>query len=93
MIIDWECSRFTKEACPRNAEEEWLVKLTDPKYYRLKDTLSVYGEKTLKKLNLRTGMKLSSKNYHEVFEKVKESEFFKDMYEDKPLGDSIEIEV
>ena len=22
MIIDWECSQYTKEACPRNARQE-----------------------------------------------------------------------
>lgn len=22
LVIDWECSRFTKQACPRNAREE-----------------------------------------------------------------------
>lgn len=27
LIIDWECSQYTKEACPRNAREEmeWII--------------------------------------------------------------------
>lgn len=24
MLIDWECSRFTKDACPMDARETWL---------------------------------------------------------------------
>ena len=29
MLIDWECSRFTKEACPLNARETWLKEKND----------------------------------------------------------------
>lgn len=33
MIIDWECSRFTKEASPRTAREEaYLILDTKPEY-------------------------------------------------------------
>ena len=27
MVIDWECSRFTKINCPRNAKDEMIFKL------------------------------------------------------------------
>lgn len=59
MMIDWECSRFTKVACPRNArqEVEWifndeeLLKEKYPNIYHNRDlvygcclsTLHVYG--------------------------------------------------
>lgn len=33
-----------------------------------------------------------SKNYHEVFKKIRKSKFFKDAYEGKSLGDSIKID-
>lgn len=29
MVIDWECSRFTKEACPYNAKEELARKVDE----------------------------------------------------------------
>ena len=31
LIIDWECSQYTKEACPRNAREEmeYIFKTSD----------------------------------------------------------------
>lgn len=37
MVIDWECSRFTKEACPYNAKEELARKVDE--YPELRDTL------------------------------------------------------
>ena len=35
---------------------------------------------------------LPHKNYHEVFKRIRKSKFFKETYENKPLGDTIEIE-
>jgi hypothetical protein len=29
MVIDWECSRFTKINCPRNAKDEMIFKLNN----------------------------------------------------------------
>lgn len=29
MAIDWECSQYTKLACPRNAYEEYMLEITE----------------------------------------------------------------
>ena len=36
--------------------------------------------------------KYPSKNYHDVFKRIRKSKFFKECYENKPLGDSIKID-
>ena len=57
MIIDWECSRFTKEACPRNAREELKYKINLLDRNNDKDMRKYYilvsnGLKTLSNLGL-----------------------------------------
>ena len=52
LIVDWECSQYTKEACPRNArqEMEWVMETHSDPY--LKYVLKRYMEPKLKELGL-----------------------------------------
>lgn len=53
MIIDWECSQYTKEACHRNAREEmehWISNNVDDLY--LVYSLNRYMRPLLNKYNL-----------------------------------------
>ena len=52
LIVDWECSQYTKEACPRNAREEmeWIIEDTNDDF--LIYILETYMEPELKKLGL-----------------------------------------
>ena len=48
MVIDWECSRFTKSSSPRNAYDEYIKKLQENKLSEkdidgLRVVLEVYG--------------------------------------------------
>ena len=55
MMIDWECSRFTKTASPRTAAQEidvQIAKLVDEGKSELALTLTVWGTDALKKLGL-----------------------------------------
>ena len=55
MIIDWECSQYTKEACPRNArqEMEYIIENSNPVTdYYLIYCLKRYMEPKLNKLGL-----------------------------------------
>ena len=52
LIIDWECSRFTKKSCPRNAREEMDYILTLDKPVWLKHTLEMYMKENLIRLDL-----------------------------------------
>ena len=49
MIIDWECSRFTKENSPRTAKEELMKKYMEGKI-SVEEHIELY--KVLVKLNL-----------------------------------------
>ena len=52
LIIDWECSQYTKEACPRNAlqEMEYVIQTSQDDY--LKYVLNRYMRPRLEKLGL-----------------------------------------
>ena len=52
LIVDWECSQYTKEACYRNAREEmeWIIEDTNDDF--LIYVLERYMEPELKKLGL-----------------------------------------
>lgn len=52
LIVDWECSQYTKEACYRNAREEmeWIIDDTNDDFLRY--VLERYMEPELKKLGL-----------------------------------------
>lgn len=50
MIIDWECSQYTKEACPHGAYGEMLDKQNDD--YYIGHMLNTYMLPRLKELNL-----------------------------------------
>lgn len=55
MIIDWECSQYTKEACPRNAREQMeykLSKLDADKDKYLIFCLDIFMRPELEKLGL-----------------------------------------
>lgn len=52
LIIDWECSRFTKENCPRNAREEATYQLWELKYSNLIPVFNKYIYPKLDKLGL-----------------------------------------
>ena len=52
LIIDWECSQYTKEACPRNArqEMEYVLETSSDEY--IKYVLNRYMEPKLDELGL-----------------------------------------
>ena len=52
LIVDWECSQYTKEACYRNAREEmeWIIEDTNDDF--LIYILNRYMEPKLKELGL-----------------------------------------
>lgn len=52
LIVDWECSQYTKEACYRNArdEMEWIIEDTNDDF--LIYILNRYMEPKLKELGL-----------------------------------------
>ena len=52
MIIDWECSQYTKEACPRNArqEMEYVIETSSNDY--IKYILKQYMKPKLDELGL-----------------------------------------
>jgi hypothetical protein len=50
LAIDWECSRFTKIACPRNAHQEARLKIK--KHPELERIFETYLFPVLKKLNI-----------------------------------------
>jgi hypothetical protein len=55
LIIDWECSQYTKEACPRNArqEMEYIIENSNPvTNYYLIYCLNRYMRPKLNKLGL-----------------------------------------
>ena len=55
LIIDWECSQYTKEACPRNArqEMEYIIENSNPvSDHYLIYCLKRYMEPKLNKLGL-----------------------------------------
>ena len=52
LVIDWECSQYTKENCPRNAREEMHYVLGQDKPGWLKHALEMYMEPKLKELGL-----------------------------------------
>ena len=52
LIVDWECSQYTKEACYRDAREEmeWIIDDTNDDFLRY--VLERYMEPKLKELGL-----------------------------------------
>lgn len=57
MLIDWECSRFTKKSCPRDAQQELqeMIKKyeTDPCNYWKYIWLKKIGQGVLKEIGLK----------------------------------------
>lgn len=53
LIVDWECSQYTKEACPRNAREEmeWVISNNVNDTYLIY-VLNTYMRPKLKELGL-----------------------------------------
>jgi hypothetical protein len=52
LIIDWECSQYTKESCPRNARQEMEYVLQHIEDDNLKHHMSVEMPDRLKELGL-----------------------------------------
>lgn len=52
LIVDWECSQYTKEACPRNARKEmkYVLKTSSDEY--IKYVLNQYMKPRLDELGL-----------------------------------------
>jgi hypothetical protein len=52
LIIDWECSQYTKDACPRNARQEMEFICDNSSNDYLKYCLRTFMEPRLKELGL-----------------------------------------